>query len=207
MCSEAPPELWPLRPRPYPEEAFSGWLARISQAHGLPPGRFARELRRHVRARAQDLDTQPSYELMAEVSRRTGVRYRRIREMSLRGHVELYFARNAMAQQPEDAFGFCVLCWRADADPYIRRAWRLPWTACALDRVPLQWRCSACDWVCCWSRLGANGPLSICGGCGADLRYIAPPVWAKGQAKQIDEHLAWQAAQFRRGEEAVCGVG
>jgi TniQ len=43
MCSEAPPDLWPLRPQPFAEEAFSGWLARISQAHGLPPWRFVRD--------------------------------------------------------------------------------------------------------------------------------------------------------------------
>jgi hypothetical protein len=206
MCSEAPLELWPLRPRPYPDEAFSGWLARISQAHGLPPGRFVRELRRRVRTGARDLDTNPSYEFIAEVGQRTGVPYRRILQMTLRGHVELFFARNAMAQQPANAFGFCSWYWRADREPYIRRAWRLPWTACAVHRVPLEWHCRACNGMACWTDLTATGPLAVCGGCAADLRHLPPPRWPKGEAKQVEEYLAWQAEQFRRGEAAMRGV-
>jgi hypothetical protein len=181
MCSEAPPDLWPLRPQPFAEEAFSGWLARISQAHGLPPWRFVRELRRCVRTRAHDLDVHPSYELIAEVSRRTGVNYNRIVQMTLRGHVESWVGRKAMSQEPEDAFGFCPSCWAADTEPYIRRAWRLPWTACALHRIALCRQCPACHWISSWSHLAAVGGLAVCGGCGADLRQLLRPGGRNGR--------------------------
>jgi hypothetical protein len=55
MYSETALDLWPLHPMPYPEEVFSGWLARINRAHGLAPWRFVRELRRRARAREHDV--------------------------------------------------------------------------------------------------------------------------------------------------------
>jgi TniQ len=163
-----------------------------------------------VRTRAHDLDVHPSYELIAEVSRRTGVNYNRIVQMTLRGHVESWVGRKAMSQEPEDAFGFCPSCWAADTEPYIRRAWRLPWTACALHRIALCRQCPACHWISSWSHLAAVGGLAVCGGCGADLRQAPPPRWAEWQTKQMEEHLAWQAEQFRRGDQQwvlSAGVG
>jgi len=76
MWCETEPDLWPLRPHPLPEEVFSGWLARVAQGHGVEPGFLFAHLRSWFRLRSdRNLDTDPSYELLAQVSRRTAVRY------------------------------------------------------------------------------------------------------------------------------------
>lgn len=94
--------------------------------------------------------------------------------MTLRGQVESWVAEKAMSEVPEDAFGFCPLCWATATEPYIRRAWRSSWTACVVHRFPLRWRCHACGWIPSWSDLAAAGGLAACGRCAADLRQ-APP--------------------------------
>src|SRR6476660_3427029 len=163
MSCETGPDLWPVRPRPLRGEVFTGWLARIAQGHGVQPRFFFAHLRSRFRLPSdRDLDTDPSYELLAEVSRRTAIRYAGLVLMTLRWHVHPWYAREA---RNHPAFGFCSLCWRTDTVPYVRRAWRLPWMACQQHEVPLAWHCPRCKRWASVEALPAIPPISQCAEC------------------------------------------
>src|SRR5690606_34205368 len=122
-------------------EVFTGWIARIAQGHGAEPRAFFGYLRRKFRLSSdRDLDTDPSYELLAGVSQRTAVHYDRLVVMTLRWHVQAWHARQ-MRHGQAGFFGFCPLCWARDREPYVRRPWRLPWMPCTDHRTPLRWEC------------------------------------------------------------------
>jgi TniQ len=178
MSFETEPDLWPIRPRPFPGEVFTGWVARIAQAHGLAPT----VLLAHFRARfslapTRDLDTDPSYELIAEVSHRTALTYSRVVRMTLRWHAHPWYAREA--RNHHGSFGFCSCCWTADSVPYIRRAWRLPWMPCLDHRIPLRWRCPQCKGETRIEVLGPVPPIHRCLQCDVDLRFAAPAQWPR----------------------------
>ena len=109
MSCDVEPDLWPIRPRPLPSEVFSGWMARIAQGHGAEPRVFFGHLRRNFRLSSdRDLDTNPSYELLAGVSQRTAIHYDRLVVMTLRWHVQAWYARH-MRNGQAGCFGFCPL--------------------------------------------------------------------------------------------------
>lgn len=201
MSSEAEPDLWPIRPHPRSGEVFTGWLARIAQGLGLEPGLFFAYLRRSFRLSAdRDLDMNPSYELLAEVSRRTTVRYNRLVVMTLRWHVHPFFATDTRNDR-SSGFGFCSLCWRADPAPYIRRAWRLPWMACDEHRIPLRWQCPACRRSTSMENLRAVPPLPQCARCDFDLRNALPVSWPGSIApQQVADILDTRRKQFEDAE-------
>lgn len=190
-----------MRPRPLPDEVFTGWLARIAQAHGLAPKVLLSYLRSRFRLdSARDLDTHPSYELLAEVSRRTAVRYDRLAVMTLRWHVHPWYANSARNQR-DGSFGLCSLCWARDPIPYVRRAWRLPWMPCLNHELPLAHRCFKCGWFAGTEALSAGPPLSRCGRCGFDLRGSPRPVWPKAApAEKIAETVERWRAEFEDAE-------
>jgi hypothetical protein len=201
MPCDGDPFLWPLRPRPRPDEVFTGWIARIAQAHGLAPEVLLSYLRsRFGLETGRDLDTNPSYELISEMSRRTAVRYDRIVVMTLRWHVYPWYAHTAR-NQLGGSFGFCPLCWACDAVAYVRRAWRLPWMPCFEHELPLSRRCRECGWFTGTERLHSAPPLSRCGQCGFDLRHSPPAAWSKtAEPEKIAEMLVQWRAEFEEAE-------
>ena len=80
--------LSPDRPLPQPQELFTSWLIRLAQAQGILPRVFLSTLRAQFGVGTRDLDARPSYELIAEVSRRTGIAYARIVRLTVQRHVE-----------------------------------------------------------------------------------------------------------------------
>ena len=201
MPCEADPDLWPVRPRPLPSEVFTGWIARIAQGHGAEPRAFFGHLRRQFRLSSdRDLDTNPSCELLAGVSRRTAVRYDRLVVMTLRWHVQPWFARE-LRHGHAGLFGFCPSCWQRDPQPYIRRPWRLPWMPCTEHRMPLHWKCPQCqEWIN-MGVLGATTSLSICTRCGIDLRSVSPARWQRTiTGEQIEEVIKSRQDEFQQAE-------
>jgi hypothetical protein len=201
MPSETEPELWPIRPRPRRGEVFTGWTARLAQGLGVEPRAFLAWLRSRFRLESdRDLDMNPSYELLAEVSRRTAIRYDRLVVMTLRWHVYPFYARDTRTGR-SSGFGFCPLCWSADPVPYIRRAWRLPWMPCGEHRIPLLWQCPACKDRPGMERLPAAPPLSRCTGCGFDLRLASPAGWPRTlTGQQIADLLNNRQREFDAAE-------
>ena len=206
MWCEAEPDLWPIRPHPLPGEVFTGWLARVAQGHGIEPRFFFDHLRGRFRIPAErNLDADPSYELLAEVSRRTAVCYERLVGMTLRWHTDPWYARE-VRYDPGGGFGFCSLCWAADPVPHVRRAWRLPWMACREHRIPLQWDCPRCRRERSIETLGPLPPVSQCE-CDFDLRCAAPSIWSGSRtSEEIAEYLDRWQHEFERAE-ARCWMG
>ena len=198
-CSDPgiPFELWPIRPPPQDEEVFSGWLARIGQAHGITPRQFVSQLRANAHAGNRDLDSHPSYELIAEVSRRTSIRYARIVKMTLRWHAVAPMFSSGSALLSADTFAYCPLCWVNDPVPYVRRAWRLTWMpVCMLHRVLLSEFCPRCRRVPCFQELAAYHLLCVCT-CRFDLRDAPPPEWpSRHSALDIERLIDTQGRRF-----------
>ena len=162
--------LWPVRPPPQTQELFTSWLIRLAQAQGAPPRVFLSTLRAQFGVGTRDLDARPSYELIAEVSRRTGVAYARIVRMTVQWHVDGIVNGRL---HPDGAFGYLSSCWCKDSQLYVRRTWRLDWTPlCLCHRLPLGYGCFECrsrpalDWA------STERALYICPRCSLDLRRI-----------------------------------
>lgn len=76
---------WPLHPRPRTGEALSSWLARIADAYDLHiDDLLVHDLGFHALSDEQ-VDLEPSGELLALLSSRTGVSVERIRSMTMKG--------------------------------------------------------------------------------------------------------------------------
>lgn len=189
VSCEVEPDLWPIRPRPLPGEVFTGWIARVAQGHGVEPRVFLTYLRSRFRLESdRDLDMNPSYELLAEVSRRTAIRYDRLVVMTLRWHAQAWYARQVRCGHT-GSFGFCPLCWAQDSEPYIRRPWRLPWMPCTAHRTPLRWECPQCHRPTNMGLLDAAASIWICTRCGIDLRSVSSARWLRTITEQETREL------------------
>lgn len=152
-----PPRSWPVVPPPQPDESLSSWLARIGGEYGLngqdlfEPG-WRAEYHTDV-----NLDGNPPESLVRWLAQKTGHRPRRIRAMTLSGYVPFlldgltptatpltsYVSRfRLMSRLGEPIVAIeavpwmdtnwgmmwgCAACLAADAVPYRRRRWLLPW--------------------------------------------------------------------------------
>jgi len=190
--------LWPVRPPPQPQELFTGWLVRIAQAHGITPRLFISQLRANARAGHRDLDVSPSYEMIAEVSRRTAVPYSRIVRMTVRWHVDPVIGGRV---RDADTFACCPLCWREDPSPYVRRAWRLAWTPiCIRHRTPLGGFCPQCRHFPAFESTSAAHSICRCQRCSFDLRRMETG-WPGPLSKAaIDREVQVQDRRFRHFE-------
>jgi hypothetical protein len=171
----------------------------MAQGHGVEPKSFFTHLCGRFRLPSdRNLDTIPSYELLAEVSRRTAVHYDRLVMMTISWHVEPWYAREARNDR-RGSFGFCSLCWKTDPIPYVRRAWRLSWMACQKHRIPLRWWCPECRRETSIEALGPLQPISRCVQCDFDLAGAAPLGWPHSRTpEEIADLLDRWRQEFER---------
>lgn len=185
--------LWPLHPKPLPDELLSSWLVRLAQAHGIKVQTLARLLfgSRH-QLWNRDIDRLAAPWLLDTLSSNTATPPDAVRQTTLRAYQgRLYGAFRESSVLPwilplkmyhrtRKGFGlqFCPRCLAADATPYFRKRWRVAfYTYCSIHDVLLQDRCPQCHTPVIFQRreLGRPdvidaGPLTQCFACDFDLR-------------------------------------
>jgi len=207
--------LWPVRPRPLPDETLSSWLARIAHAQGLSRPEFARRAYGVLLERDRRTDERLPVEAISIISRMTGVEREQVESMSLAqfepvlGPMEQIYERmdrwSPWLLDPMRGPGVphCPSCLGSDRVAYMRRTWFVAFSVvCSRHRTRLRDRCPYCK--CRIGTWDGAQPLRECPMCGKDYvkdctkRFVAPDL--AGRFSTIDVALT-------SGEVAVKGQG
>jgi hypothetical protein len=129
---ERPPIL-PFVPAPVSDETLSSWLSRIAEIYCLSPESFLRNLRVPVPERIRTIDVAPSFPLIRELSRQTGIAsdflVRRLTFLSL--HHDLFEA--IIRAEP-----LCKSCVSETGPFVLKKAWITPWIFFCERHPPLR---------------------------------------------------------------------
>lgn len=153
--------LWPIHPHPLPDELLSSWLIRLARGNGYKVHSFcAQFFGRERQIWNRDIDHLAPAWLLDALASRSGTTPERIVKTTLRAFESFAFerfcetgttrwvlplsvfhrTRRARGQQ------FCPLCLAGDAEPYLRRSWRLAVSVvCVAHEVSLQDACPHCS--------------------------------------------------------------
>ena len=193
MDSSRQLKLWPVHPAPQDDELLSSWMIRLAHGNGFKVQVFyAEELGSDAALWNRDIDRCARNDLIERLADRTGRTRGDVERLTLRS-LEGVLAEDLRAQQPpwvlslgayhrtrrRPSMMFCPQCLRGDAEPYLRKAWRLAcMTCCTLHGSSLLDRCPSCgaylqahriDMVH-RSALARGVSLATCHRCRADLR-------------------------------------
>lgn len=180
------PALWPVRPRPLPDELLSSWVVRLAAANGIKVGTFLYVVCGRRRAFSQDMDRYVPPDYAQALSDGTGVPRGVVHAMALAAFAGTIFPRFTRrgctpwllpvgvyhAERQRYGLQFCPECLDADPTPYLRRRWRLGCvTMCLTHQRLLLDRCPSCRTPLAPHRgtLGDRRRFL-----GADLRHCAP---------------------------------
>ncbi len=159
--------IWPLHPRPLPDELLSSWMARIARAYFARPHSFWHPLAGISQFRA--LDEKISPRLLDVLHRGTGIQPGQIRAMTLGSFAGFGLLRNGN----HPVIAFCPECLK-DPVPFYRRTWCLEFvTVCAIHHADLQESCPACGALIRFEQAGINLSMAACHNCGCDLAAVA----------------------------------
>lgn len=153
-------QLWPVHPQPLPDELLSSWMIRLARSNGFKVHNFyAQFFGRERQIWNRDIDHHAPSWLIDGLVARTGTSRERVVQTTLRAFESFAFehfnetgvtrwilplgifhrTRRAYGQQ------FCPQCMTEEAEPYLRRHWRLGLTViCTRHGVLLQDRCATC---------------------------------------------------------------
>jgi hypothetical protein len=174
--------LWPVHPKPLPDELLSSWLARIAQGFGQDFSSFCASVWPGQSVWLQDMDRTADRKMLAFLGGKTGVSYERVAETTLHEFERLplekaagvfwLLTRGPAFDRDRRFLRFCPACLREDRTVYFRRRWRLTWYAlCEIHRLRLLDGCGACGRRLDLARTsGRAESLAACVFCGADLR-------------------------------------
>ena len=188
-----PNQLWPVRPKPLPDELLSSWLVRLAKKNGVKLQRFcdcAFGNDRQIWNR--DIDRLAPGWLLRELSMRTNVSLEKIELLTLSSYKGKIFKRLlvcgqqrwilplGMYHRKRLGFGlqFCPCCLAEDREPYFRKRWRIAfYTFCTTHGCMLEERCPDCHSPVAFHRRELGRPtvldpglLCSCSECGFDLR-------------------------------------
>lgn len=154
------PPLWPVHPHPLPDELLSSWMIRLARGNGFKVHNFYAEFfGRERQVWNRDIDHLAPAWLIESLAARTGTPLERVRLTTLRAFESFAFERFnevgvtrwvlplGVFHRTRRAHGqqFCPLCLAGDAEPYLRRSWRLALVViCTRHGVLLQDRCPQC---------------------------------------------------------------
>lgn len=202
-------QLWPIRPRPFPDELLSSWLVRLAHGHGLKVQTFCNlTFGSQLQVWNRDIDRLAPPWLLRELLYRTGTPWATIVRTTLRAYENLLYRkfRSAGALQwilglkmyhrKRAGFGlqFCPLCLRRDRVPYYRKSWRVALiTVCPIHRTTLLDRCPECRASIAAHRVDMRDrtlgerALSYCHACGFDLSesQTVRPDYYDGPAAEV----------------------
>ena len=137
--------VFPLVPKPYPEESISSWVIRFCGAYQCGFKRL-QDLT-GIRVSGNDWDQGLAQELLDGLLRATGVLksdfgYRPINKTFLES---IGFKLVPRYWQDKPAYAWCPTCFDEDHEPYLRWQWRYRnYTHCTKHRTLLRDTCTAC---------------------------------------------------------------
>ncbi|WP_083916905.1 TniQ family protein [Thioalkalivibrio sp. ALJ24] len=217
--------LWPAHPKPLPDELVSSWIVRLARANHLPLHTFCHLEWPGKAIWNRDIDKSADVDLLAGLATRTATPFHRVSETTLKDHIGRIHERfNALGNTPwvmpvgvyhrvrmNRGLGYCPSCLREDDIPYFRRQWRLAFhVTCPEHGAHLRDECPVCRSPVLFHRVrSVDAPLSVCGGCGFDLRQAESAAWLGGEmiirrARDLQVRLA--DAQ-REGWIEITGLG
>ena len=193
MGAENVLDLWPVHPRPLPDELLSSWLVRLAHANGYKTQTFyAFYLGRDAVLWNRDLDRTISGAILDRVAHGAALPSSTLEKLTLRSlNGQVYPDCAVRTTCPwllsltirhrlrlSGGLQFCSECLRNDSKPYFRRTWRMAWaTACLRHGLVLRDRCPQCHEPVQFHRVdmaqknGLSGDVRIskCVRCATDL--------------------------------------
>ena len=137
--------IFPLVPKPYPEESVSSWVIRLCGAYQCTFSRL--QILSGVSVHDSDWDCGLAQELLDGLLRACGYSYadfgyRRINPLFLK---EIEFKLTPRYFQDKPAYAWCPTCFDEDSEPYLRWQWRFRnFTHCVKHRTLLNTECQEC---------------------------------------------------------------
>jgi len=153
--------IWPVHPKPLPDELLSSWIVRLAHGHGLKLQTFCSLVfGREKSIWTRDIDKLAPDWLITKLSKATGVSVLEVGETTLRTYEGILYEHH----QPNGntkwitplgiyhrihrspGLHCCQKCLAADAEPYFRRRWRLAFsTVCTKHGCYLLDSCPECE--------------------------------------------------------------
>lgn len=187
-------DVWPVTVAPQFDELLSSWFMRTAYANGISSRHLAGLVGLTGALWLAKLDTSAPDYVLAGLSRNTGHKVWRLRQMMVVKDAWLPLLLDLPCTDDQivgSYLQFCPLCLSADERPYFRRHWRLAHNIiCRAHRRGLLICCPRCS-----SGISAAGhrtvlPLHFCAVCSHDLRKAEPnkiPWHAATASRLIDE--------------------
>jgi len=183
--------IWPVHPKPLPDELLSSWIVRVAQANGIKLQTLCWMLFGNEKSPwNRDIDRSAPPWLLQALSEHTGTNYWDIFHTTLATYrTRLYSRRQSSGQLrwilPVNNYGmrhtgfgqqFCPVCLATDPVAYFRKQWRIAlFTYCPIHQVELHDACPSCAAPVVHYRgdfgkeLDAAWPMFVCHACGFDL--------------------------------------
>jgi TniQ len=188
--------MLPIHPQLQRDELLSSWIVALARANWLKVHSLCIRLGGNQNTIwNRDVDRMAPEQVIAKLSKMTGVSEERVRASTLAQLAELIDVDhhpngNATWLLPLGVWHrkrlghgvqFCSMCLGMDKRPYVRRSWRLAYyTECEHHRVLMMDRCPSCGEAFSYFRgeLGNRNQinaanLNFCVGCGLDLWHTA----------------------------------
>jgi hypothetical protein len=172
--------LWPIHPKPFPDELLSSWMVRIARTYGLAPASFWRL--QAGRIQFHRVDHEAEDRLLQLISTRTGTPFDRVVATTLR----VYRGCRMNRHGNHEVIRFCPACLEEAA--YFRRRWRLEFfMVCDVHECSLHDHCANCRALVRTEHIPRSAEsVAVCHHCGFDLRRAAAkPVASKAQAREV----------------------
>ncbi len=171
--------LWPIHPKPFPDELLSSWMVRIAHAYRIRPASFWKHQAGSVHFRKVDLTAEDR--LLHLIGLKTGTPLDRVVATTLRAYRECGVDWHG---GHENVIRFCPAC--LEERPCFRRRWRLDFfTVCDVHEFFFHNRCPSCRGLVRMERVPPGaGSVAMCHNCGFDLRR-APPKVVPSKAREV----------------------
>lgn len=185
-------KLWPVHPKPLPDELLSSWIVRVAEANGVKLETMTHLLfGLYLLPWNRDIDRLAPKWLLNGICSHTGTPYWDAYRTTLAGYrTRLYPHRKDSGQlrwilsvrinsTKREGYGmqYCPACLATDKEPYFRRKWRVAFhTFCTEHRIMLHDCCPACGAAVTFYRrdfrraIDEAGAICLCYQCQFDLR-------------------------------------
>jgi len=174
--------------KPQKDELLSSWLTRTALEHGQTLSLFISSYIKHdgTALSRTDIDFKYDEKLFKQLTFKSGLDIKTIRNMSLRSEEGYLFACNDCLYPPKQIrklvdkrthYGlmFCPKCLAEDKVPYFRKQWRYSfYNACSKHKIFLVDRCGKCYERIRLTKITSEQSITYCNNCKRDLRLTRP---------------------------------
>jgi hypothetical protein len=167
LAEELSGKVWPVHPKPLPDELLSSWMVRIARACGSPPRWFWTQFWPGSKLSFRQLDHVVGPGLFELLVEKIGVTPDTVLNTTLLPFVSIdrILFRSGNAR-------FCPACLSQDVTPYFRRRWIVQHVvACDLHSTLLLPQCTECKHRLRPERVPLEADsIAFCYFCAQDLR-------------------------------------